>query len=168
MYALATKNNELVITRSPMSWQSTNGKALLFRARNEAMAALAYLSTPVVHPKLNRFTPRWKLETYLLNQIGFHGVLAAYDPVSMQAQLVANLNQRVEFFFEKYVVDFNPDLIRYFSPELFDITGRNMELRYLTPMKFSLTHTDALGQTTIVASYDLNPHDAEMLVNNRM
>lgn len=167
MYALATTNNGLIITRSPMSPQSASANPLLFRTRNEAMAALAYLSTPAVNPKTDRLTPRWKLETYLMYQMDFEAILVAHNPENIEAQLAANLKQRVEFFFEKYVVDFNPDLIRYFSPAFFDITGRNMELRYLTPMKFSLTHTDALGQTTIVASYDLNPHDAEMLINHR-
>lgn len=152
MYALKLKAHELIIVRIQPSL-TRNNHVLTFHHKNEAIAALGYLSCLVADTSTGTFIPRWLNECVICTRGNLRGCLVAVDGQELEAQLSSNLKQRIEFVFELLVIDFDPSKVRYFRYGLLD---NDVIVKTHSPIKFSLHHNKC-SKETLIAAYNTDP-----------
>ncbi|EKO3611916.1 hypothetical protein M3914_003115 [Vibrio metschnikovii] len=145
MYTILVKNDVLYVEHMQVKYQHKD--VVVYKTKSLANAALAYLSLPAVDPEKN-LTARWKQECGV-SSMG--ALLYSGDLNDLYFYIDAQLKQQVEFIFEEYVINVNPDNIQYHQYNQLDIG--TIDVIAHTPTNFSLLRQKENGSPTLIASY---------------
>ncbi|MFL7013588.1 hypothetical protein [Enterovibrio norvegicus] len=132
---------------------------MLFLTQSEAYAAIGYLGCYVADSTNYVFIPRWRKECHTIRHIGWQSVLSANDAQSLRIELAENFKQRIEFLFEDFIINFEPEKIRYFAYEALPAIKDNLELHFHTPKKISLVLKNS-SDSILLASYNISESEA--------
>ncbi|MDF9399146.1 hypothetical protein [Vibrio sp. 1180_3] len=137
-----------------------NVRGIICMTRYQAELAIEYLSQPVF--VFGSATERWKELCVIKKSKNNQYIVAIEDKLSLFEEITNYAKTRLEFILESEHQNLNVNKLNVYSMDIDAFDIESIEIRYLTPNKFSVISTKD-NRKELVAAYELSHEDALML-----